>query len=889
MITNFIPSADGVYYVGIKGFLNTSFNFISIDDISIIETPSCQNPLGLVSSNATTTSVELAWNTNADHESWEVEYGPVGFAQGSGTIVAANSNPFVLSGLSPSTTYQVYVRANCSGGTETSTWSNPTTFTTLCLTDVVLPYSQNFNSTAVGQVPLCWSRVLVSGTTEWQVGTTSNNSEITSNNEGNFIHKFYNDSESLLISNAVDLSAYAGEDLRLVFKNHRRSPAHVSDKVNWYVNSAPNLTGAILLQSFPSLLTETSPATTYSPAVDAVNSNGWYTYIMTFDSTIQTGSQVYFIAQGVTAGGFSSYGIAFDDFVVELVPATAPGCASNLVATQDPNCGNYQITVSWDAVSGADGYKVTAGTTSGGNDVADNLDLGAQTSVGIIAPTVNTTYYITVTPYNAVGDAVGCTEFSYTTPATGCYCPSVPTSVDANGISNVSINGTNFPNTNASYSYYQTPVVDLQQGVTTDVQITFQTGYTYNTNIWIDFNNDFSFSTTELVYSGESLSTNPTTLNASFTMPAGATLGQHRMRIGTADSGQFTPNPCYNGPWGVTIDFEVNILPQPSCLPPSALAVDSFSATSASLSWTASPSETGGYEWLLMNDGDDPLVGTPFASGTLPTGSTSATLNSLVTGNAYDFYIRSVCGASDLSDWVSVSFALTYCQPSSSSTSDYISLFSTTGAAGLNVNNSHSAITPGGYANYFASQTISHFAGGSFDFTNTFVGGTNGLRIWVDWGNDLSFDPSDVVFFLSNADLTKNGTITIPAGTPDGEYRMRVRAQWGSAASPDACGVISFGEAIDFKLLVDETLSSVKFDQLSLSLFPNPVNDILTVTNSEVLETVSIVNLLGQDVKSVKANDRQVQVNVSSLANGAYLLRATTADGRGGVIKFIKN
>ncbi|TYC13562.1 gliding motility-associated C-terminal domain-containing protein, partial [Bizionia gelidisalsuginis] len=41
-------------------------------------------------------------------------------------------------------------------------------------------------------------------------------------------------------------------------------------------------------------------------------------------------------------------------------------------------------------------------------------------------------------------------------------------------------------------------------------------------------------------------------------MPATAPIGQHRMRIATADS-MTTPNPCYNGSYGVTLDFTVDI------------------------------------------------------------------------------------------------------------------------------------------------------------------------------------------------------------------------------------------------------------------------------------------------------------------------------------------
>jgi len=143
---------------------------------------------------------------------------------------------------------------------------------------------------------------------------------------------------------------------------------------------------------------------------------------------------------------------------------------------------------------------------------------------------------------------------------TNAQCASVPSSNDGNGISNVLLGATNFPTTDVTYFDHTGTVVTLGQGITSTVQITFETGYTYDTNIWIDFNDDLTFDAGEQVFDGVSLGDNPTTLDASFVMPAAAALGNHLMRIGTADSGQATPNPCYNGSWGVTLDFTVNII-----------------------------------------------------------------------------------------------------------------------------------------------------------------------------------------------------------------------------------------------------------------------------------------------------------------------------------------
>lgn len=77
----------------------------------------------------------------------------------------------------------------------------------------------------------------------------------------------------------------------------------------------------------------------------------------------------------------------------------------------------------WHASTGATGYKITIGTTSGGHQVCNALDLGnvltatAGTTVGIAALTNLTEYFVTITPYNESGDTSDCVEISFTTIA----------------------------------------------------------------------------------------------------------------------------------------------------------------------------------------------------------------------------------------------------------------------------------------------------------------------------------------------------------------------------------------------------------------------------------------------------------------------------------------
>ena len=108
-------------------------NEIDLDDISVVEMPSCPNPSNFEISNITYESAELNWTSNGTETVWEIEYGDVGFTQGTGTTVSTTTNPFVLSNLNSQTNYDVYLRATCgaSPGTDDSQWIGPVSIKTL--------------------------------------------------------------------------------------------------------------------------------------------------------------------------------------------------------------------------------------------------------------------------------------------------------------------------------------------------------------------------------------------------------------------------------------------------------------------------------------------------------------------------------------------------------------------------------------------------------------------------------------------------------------------------------------------------------------------------------------------------------------------------------------
>ena len=278
---------------------------------------------------------------------------------------------------------------------------------------------------------------------------------------------------------------------------------------------------------------------------------------------------------------------------------------------------------------------VLAGTTATGVGVA--VSSPSYTASGLTADT-NYDFYVQADCGTEASAWLGPTIFY-----TG-YCSSTPTSNDGSGISNVQLGTTDFPTTDVTYADYTTTVVDVEQAVTTNLQITFATGYTYNTNVWVDLNDNLNFEASELFFSGISTSSNPSTLNASFLIPADAALGNHRMRIGTADSGQSTPNACYSGTYGVTIDMSLNIVAAPSCIAPNTLTVANISATGTDLAWTIAGTETA---WNV----EVVTTGTTPAGSGLAISDNPYTVTGLLANTTYDYYVQADCGI-ETSTWI---------------------------------------------------------------------------------------------------------------------------------------------------------------------------------------------------------------------------------------------
>src|SRR5690606_9648666 len=93
----------------------------------------------------------------------------------------------------------------------------------------------------------------------------------------------------------------------------------------------------------------------------------------------------------------------------------APECAIIISPTNGDEDVALDATITWEEADGADGYRVFIGITSGGNEVVDGEEVTGTTYTPDTDWNENTTYFVTVVPFNEAGEAEGCAEISFTT------------------------------------------------------------------------------------------------------------------------------------------------------------------------------------------------------------------------------------------------------------------------------------------------------------------------------------------------------------------------------------------------------------------------------------------------------------------------------------------
>jgi hypothetical protein len=163
------------------------------------------------------------------------------------------------------------------------------------------------------------------------------------------------------------------------------------------------------------------------------------------------------------------------------------------------------------------------------------------------------------------------------------YCTPNPTSVDGNGITTLTFadvsnsNSSGLPSSSPFYADYTSMVGNVNAGDQVDISIEYSTGsstvYSYGTIIWVDWNKNYEFEDSEIVYTGTSTQGSggtPQYLTATFTIPDNQTGGDYRMRIAGADSyfddyisgyAEGEHDPCFTSYYAVCHDYTLRVTP----------------------------------------------------------------------------------------------------------------------------------------------------------------------------------------------------------------------------------------------------------------------------------------------------------------------------------------
>ncbi|HKR04859.1 MAG TPA: T9SS type A sorting domain-containing protein [Bacteroidia bacterium] len=383
-----------------------------VDNISVTATaiPGCNPPTGLTASSITNNSATVGWTAPASPPANGYEY-VVSTSNitpgGSGTPAAGTSVP--VSGLSANTTYYLFVRSMCTS--LTSSWTPSYSFMTLCTLITTVPFSEGFN--VVGTTPpSCWTLALVSNTQNWTFAANDGSSIFTPHTGAGMAVKNVQAaaSQALLISPPFNLNAQPTQGVRINVWIYRNSLGVANDRVKFYVNTTPNLTGA------PTTLLDVQTLITGIPVVPVA---GWYNYTADIPLSFNTAATFYIIAEGTTTGNANSRSVGIDDFLVENLPTCLP--PTGLTATGVTGSG---ATISWTAPASppANGYEYVVSTVS-------TTPSGSGTPTGATSVAVSlsssTTYYLYVRSIcgGIDGNSSWAGPYSFSTPCGNATLP----------------------------------------------------------------------------------------------------------------------------------------------------------------------------------------------------------------------------------------------------------------------------------------------------------------------------------------------------------------------------------------------------------------------------------------------------------------------------------
>jgi len=640
----------------------------NIDSFSVkLDTSGCIAPVTVSAGNVSNNTASINWTPLVTGtQGWKIQWGPSGFSPGSGDSTITAQKPYALTGLNSNTSYDVYVANICSSG-DTSSYSNPLTFTTECDVNGT-PYTENFeqstwtpgpngnNDNAGNTIGNCWTRDPHPSETNnydvfhWgpqsngtQTGSTGPDFDHTTGN-GDFIYtegSNYNSGDTAYITSpSIDLSSLSNPTAGFWYHMHG------------------NDVGTLMLQVSNDGGNTWNTEFSLTGEQQNENETPWLQQVV--DLSAYTNQTIMVRFAGANSGNNGD--MAIDDLVIDDNLCAAP---YNLAIS---NASDSTADVSWNAnnpIGTTQGVKIQWGPAGFNLGQGDSLITTSSPQTINLSGNqgVHEVYISQICSSGDTSSYYGPVEFlpSY------CYADFI------NGCNLVRIEDFTLATVSRSstgcspnaYSLYTADTIQLQKGV--NYNITTASSRLNNAGMaaWIDYDNSKGFGQNNEYLGNGIASNNGLQFEINFTVPSNVNTGLTRLRI----KGNFANPPsqddsCSLQTWGEVEDYVLKINPAPSCIPPSNFTASSITMNSANINWTSNGS---GNQWIVEWDTSGFTLGQ--GNRKAVTSSPSTTLSGLTSNTLYNVRIAEVCSPGDTSKFKGHTFTFrTDCQPSFSAT-----------------------------------------------------------------------------------------------------------------------------------------------------------------------------------------------------------------------------
>jgi hypothetical protein len=903
-VINFTTYTGTNTYIGIRNN-SDEFNSINIDNVKWELNPLCPDVTAINVPAVSANSATINWTAGGSESIWDVVFAETSVTDPTTlTPVAPQTSgtpQVVLTSLIDNTNYNVWVRTVCGSPNGNGSWIGPVVFKTACLPTA--SFNENFDSSVGANLPDCWSTILSGSGIDANAYISGND------------FTFNSPSRAVELNNAVSSMATSNIILVSPLLNNLSAGTH---RLKLFARSF----GASSIQ-IGTLSSTTNSAVFTSLQTIAITAN-FQEYIVDF--TTYSGTDTFIGIRQNSTNVFES--IFIDDVKWETAPLCGDVSGLNLSGLT-----TNTATLSWLASnsSGETQWDVVLGDVSATNpDLLTPISPAPTTTSALISGlTSNTSYNFWVRSAcgapNGNGFWIG--PFSFQTP-----CDAIST---FNENFEASENG-NLPNCWSSILSGAT-ISNFASITTVD------NGYLGGKAI--ELNNDSSNATDKVILVSPNVNTivpgthrvrffaksnfgtptlqigslNNTLSNATFSLFQEITLSDQYQEFIVDFSGYMGSNTYLafrnaNNSYNTILIDNIRWIPSPLCADVSQLAVANVTQNSGQIQWNG----TGTSNWQValggLND-EDPSALTPSAV----LSATTFTFTDLTPDTSFNIWVRSVCSAPiGNGDWIGPISFKTNCMPAAVE-STIVQSFETeselpscwTSELTVGTNNWQTkevyewesiTTTVTGTKVMFKENFNSTALLFSLPYNFSALNAANTAKVNLNLHRHQFASPTDryTVYVNTTASLTgatqlleQNSLTTAQTGFYN--YVLNIPISFNGLSQ---VFIIIKGETIDgfaslplaiddFKIEVEGQLSTPDFKVDHLKYYPNPVTDVLNIVDNETIFGVVIYNLLGQQVLRQHSNANSLQLDLSALAKGGYIMHVNTNTGNK-TVKIIK-